>query len=267
MKNIFKAAIIIFISFATYSIQAYECRDAVVLVHGNTTSPSSWDNTYEKLLDMGYDESEIFLPDWGSKWCASCNNHYGTEEDPVIEALEDAVEASCTGKIDVVGHSMGVTLAAKEIVELDIADKVDTFVGIAGAWKGLWSCGVYPYNVWSSTCGADGLSISSPLLDSLADANVGSKVYSVKSYIDEIVCSTGICLVNGEHSSRIPNEIATFTYPFGHFGLQTLTAQKQIELITTAPTENMDDADTEEESIEDEELMTEEEYELYGVYW
>ncbi|THB67280.1 MAG: hypothetical protein D6B27_04945, partial [Gammaproteobacteria bacterium] len=77
MKNIFKAAIIIFISFATYSIQAYECRDAVVLVHGNTTSPSSWDNTYEKLLDMGYDESEIFLPDWGSKWCASCNNHYG----------------------------------------------------------------------------------------------------------------------------------------------------------------------------------------------
>lgn len=235
MKTIIKNTLsIVFIGLAAllpFTSNATECKDAVVLVHGNSGSPSDWSNTYQKLLDEGYSESEIFRPDWGSKWCPSCNNHSGYEEDPVIEALEDALEASCTGKIDVIGHSMGVTLAAKEIIELDMVEDVDTFVGIAGAWKGLWSCGVYPFNVWASTCGYDGLSISSPFLDSIENEKVADKSYSMKSYIDEIVCSTGVCLVNGKHSSQIPYEIESITYPYGHFGLQKFTADKQVELI------------------------------------
>ncbi len=227
IKVIF-ACITLLISISSF---AEECKDSVVLVHGNTGKPSDWDNTYQELINQGYYEDEIFTPDWGSKYCPSCNNHYGSEEYPVRDAIEAAINTSCTGKIDVISHSMGVTLSAQQILKLGAADKVDTFVGIAGAWKGLWSCGVYPFNVWSSTCGSYGLSIGSPLLDSLEEQQIAEKVYSIKSYMDEIVCGTGYCVVDGKHSSQIDNEIDSITYLYGHFGLQLYTADKQIELI------------------------------------
>lgn len=224
--------IIVMTSFLiSTSIFANTCKDAVVLVHGNTASPSSWDNTVNLLLSNGYTTNDIYRPDWGSKFCASCNNHNGSEEVPVRQAINQAINNSCTGQIDVIGHSMGATLAAQQISKLGVSANVDTFVGIAGAFRGLWSCGVYPFNVWTSTCGTYGLSVQSPFLDSLFGDPLGAKVYSIKSNIDQVVCSTGTCSVGGVHSSRIWNEDATFTFSLGHFGLQSDTTQTQINLI------------------------------------
>ncbi|WP_250462161.1 alpha/beta fold hydrolase [Microbulbifer litoralis] len=207
------------------------CVDNVVLVHGNTGYPSDWNNTYETLLDRGYQPGQVYRPSWGSKTCAACNNHSGSEETPVRSAINTAIAQSCTGRIDVIGHSMGVTLAAKAIVEEDRAGSVDAFVGIAGAYRGLWTCGAYPFNVITSTCGADGLSVSSPFLDWLYGKNIAARVYSIKSYADQIVCGTGTCLVYGIHSSRIPGETASYTYTYGHFGLQLYTADRQYSLL------------------------------------
>lgn len=207
------------------------CRDAVVLVHGNTGYPSDWANTYNYLRNKGYKTAEILRPNWGSKSCASCNNHSGSEKTSVRNALSDAIERSCTGKIDVIGHSMGVTLAAQQIIKLNISSKVDSFVGIAGAYRGLWSCGRYPYNVWNATCGKYGLSVSSPFLDWLAGKKIAKRVYSIKSWVDQIICSTGTCTVAGRHSSRIDGEAATYSYNYGHFGLQEYTYSKQFSLI------------------------------------
>ncbi|MBV1908485.1 MAG: hypothetical protein KUG78_04140 [Kangiellaceae bacterium] len=207
------------------------CRDNVVLVHGNTATVASWDPTVNLLLANGYSNSEISLPNWGSKTCAACNNHSGSEETPVRNAISNAIATSCTGQIDVIGHSMGATLAAQQIIKLQAQNSVDTFVGIAGAFGGLWSCGFYPYNVWSSTCGYHGLSVNSPLLNSLSGNTLGANVYSIKSWIDQVVCSTGTCYVYGKHSSRIDGENGTQTFSLGHFGLQSQTAQTQYNLI------------------------------------
>ncbi|WP_376690194.1 alpha/beta fold hydrolase [Wenzhouxiangella sp. EGI_FJ10409] len=212
-------------------VQAWACNDAVVLVHGNTGSPSDWDNTYSELLDAGYSAAEIQRPDWGSKSCAACNNHSGSEEDPVVDALVEALAVSCSGQIDVIGHSMGATLAAKQIADYGLAGQVDSFVGVAGAFRGLWTCGTYPWNVWSSTCGYWGLSVSSPFLDWLDGKTLGSRVYSIKSWTDQVVCATGTCTVGGRHSSRISGEDATYSFPYGHFGLQAYTASFQVDLI------------------------------------
>ncbi|MGB0513355.1 MAG: esterase/lipase family protein [Wenzhouxiangellaceae bacterium] len=209
---------------------ALACVDSVVLVHGNTGSPGDWDNTYVELRARGVPAGQIHRPSWGSS-CAACNDHNGSEELPVLNAIADALSSSCTGRIDVIGHSMGVTLAAKQIVENNLAGQVDAFVGVAGAWRGLWTCGVYPWNVWNSTCGYYGLSISSPLLDWLDGKNLGARVYSIKSWIDQIVCATGTCLVGGVHSSRISGEVATFTFSLGHFGLQSGTPITQVNLV------------------------------------
>ena len=207
------------------------CVDAVVLVHGNTASQSSWNNTYNYLRSKGYQAADIYRPNWGSKTCAACNDHNGSEETPVRNAIISALNNSCTGKIDVIGHSMGATLAAQQIDKLGVASQVDAFVGVAGAFLGLLSCGVYPFNVWNSTCGSAGLSVSSPFLDSIYGVRFGQRVYSIKSNIDQVVCSSGSCLVYGVHSSRIWGENATYTFALGHFGLQTDTAAQQYNLI------------------------------------
>ena len=207
------------------------CLDNVVLVHGNSATPSSWNNTYNYLLSQGYSASQIYRPAWGSTSCAACNDHNGSEETPVRTALSQALATSCTGKIDVIGHSMGATLAAQQISKLGISNKVDSFVGVAGAFRGLYSCGIYPANVLTSTCGVYGLSVASPFLDGLYGQRFGQRVYSIKSYSDQIVCSTGTCLVYGVHSSSIWQENASYTFVLGHFGLQTDTYTTQYQLI------------------------------------
>ncbi len=205
------------------------CRDAVVMVHGNGGAASDWHNTYNELLNRGYSAREIYQPEWGSV-CVACNNHYGSEEVPVANALLDAAAQSCSGKIDVIGHSMGVTLAIKEIIDLGLQNTVDDFVGIAGAVRGLHSCGYYPFNVYTSTCGYWGLSIGSPFLNSIQNKSFANKAYSLKSWSDQVVCLGG-CTVGGIHSSSLWGEQASYNYYLGHFGLQTATYKKQVDLI------------------------------------
>jgi triacylglycerol lipase len=224
-----KILLSLLLTFATQNVYA-ACVDSVVLVHGNTGTPSDWDNTYDLLKAKNYKDSEIFRPSWGGS-SASYNNHSGAEETPVNNAISSAIASSCTGKIDIIGHSMGVTLAAQQVIKLGKSNKVDAFVGVAGAYRGLWTCGAYPWNVWTPTCGASGLSVSSPFLDWLEGKTIASRVYSIKSWSDQIVCSSGTCRVGGIHSSQIDNENATYSYNLDHFGLQTYTAQKQYDLI------------------------------------
>lgn len=228
--RLLRLLMILFVCALSGAAQA-ACRDAVLLVHGNAGTPTQFDNTYVELRARGWREDEILRPAWGSRSCAACNDHAGSEEIPVRDALVEAIARSCTGKVDVIAHSMGVTLAAKQIVGYGLAGDVDAFVGIAGAWRGLWSCGSYPWNVATSTCGAQGLSVGSPLLASLASRPLAMRTYSIKSWIDQIVCYGGVCTVGGRHSSEIDGETATHTYATGHFGLLTDTAVLQVDLI------------------------------------
>ena len=217
------------LSFTAFATQA-ACLDNIVLVHGNTGYPSDWNNTVSTLKSRGYVDSQLYRPSWGSKTCAACNDHSSANTSPVKSSMQSALAASCTGKIDVIGHSMGVTLAMKAINELAYSGKVNSFVGIAGAQHGLNSCGVYPWNVWSTTCGSNGLSINSPLINSVRNKRYGAKMYSIKSYIDEIVCF-GSCYVYGSHTSNIDMQNATYDFALGHFGLKDYTTTTQANLL------------------------------------
>jgi triacylglycerol lipase len=89
---------------------------------------------------------------------------------------------------------------------------------------------VYPWNVWSTTCGSNGLSIDSPLIQSVKGKRYGTKMYSIKSWIDEIVCA-GSCYVWGSHTSNIDYQNATYDFALGHFGLKDYTTSTQANLI------------------------------------
>ncbi len=206
------------------------CHDTVVLVHGNTGSPADFQNTYNLLRQRGWSDAQIVAPAWGNALCAACNDHNGSEETPVRNAISNAIASSCSGHIDVIGHSMGVTLAMREIDKLDVSGKVDVFIGIAGAVHGLWSCGMYPFNVATSTCGYYGLSVHSPFLLGIAGHRFGTHMYSMKSWIDEINCYAS-CIVDGVHTSTIAGEDYSFDYPYGHYQLLWYTATDQVNLL------------------------------------
>jgi hypothetical protein len=55
-------------------------------------------------------------------------------------------------------------------------------------------------------------------------------MYSIKSWIDEVVCS-GSCLVWGSHTSNVDGQNATYDFALGHFGLQLYTTTTQANLI------------------------------------
>lgn len=207
------------------------CVDSVVLVHGNAGSPQDFANTVAELKRRGYGDAQIHVPSWGSRTCAACNDHYGQEETPVASALATARSHSCTGRVDVIAHSMGATLAAQQIGKLGMSASVDAFVGIAGAFRGLWSCGTYPFNVPTSTCAAWGLSVASPFLSTLSSQRFAARSYTLRSWSDQVVCATGVCTVGGVHSSVVPGQTAAVTLALGHFGLLTQTAVLQADLI------------------------------------
>lgn len=206
------------------------CLDNVVLVHGNTGSPSHWNSTVSTLKGRGYLATQLYLPNWGSKTNAGSNDHGATNTSVVKSSITAAYASSCTGKIDVIGHSMGVTLAMKAINELGYAGRINSFISVAGAQHGLNSCGVYPFNIQSATCGSNGLSIDSPLIQSVRGKRYGARMYSVKSWIDEIVC-IGSCYVYGWHTSNVDLQNASYDYALGHFGLVTYTTSRQADLI------------------------------------
>ena len=234
MKTLIHAAAVAVLCSAALlpaTAQAQACRDSVILVHGNTGQPSDWNATVAELKRRGYADAQILRPSWGSKVCAACNDHSGSEEVPVLNAFVDAIAASCSGRVDVIGHSMGATLAARVIHRNGLRPYVQSFVGVAGAFRGLWSCGRYPWNVATSTCGYWGLSVNSPFLNGIAGQRFGDRMHSIKSFSDQIVCATGVCTVGGVHSSQIAGENSSSTYVLGHFGLQTQTAVRQVDLI------------------------------------
>lgn len=225
LSGIFVAGIT---ALSAFSAQA-ACLDNIVLVHGNTGSPSNWNNTVSTLKSRGYVDSQIFRPSWGTS-SAGSNDHGAANTNPVKNSITSAYASSCTGKIDVIGHSMGVTLAMKAINELGYSGRVNTFVSVAGAQHGLNSCGVYPWNVQNATCGANGLSINSPLINSVRNKRYATKMYSIKSWMDEIVC-IGSCYVYGSHTSNVDMQNASYDYALGHFGLQAYTTSKQADLL------------------------------------
>ena len=153
--------------------------------------------------------------------------------------VEAVIEYTGAEKVNIIGHSMGVTIGRKVIkggsavdhsageynVGSSLKDKVKTFVGLAGANYGLTAC-------WTATsmptCNTkDGffpgaLSTSGPskFLNDL-NTNGGAEadnVYTIWSKYDDLILMQ--CVVWGKVTCRIPNqagEVEKTTPDWTHF--------------------------------------------------
>jgi len=174
------------------------------------------------------------------------NANTRTHDKETITYLRAFVEAvlAYTGaeKVDLISHSMGVTLGRRIVkggfiesdnfdVGVSLADKVDTFLGIAGANYGLVSC---QYSSFYDTCSKvngfyPGTSANTGLCTYLKELNddttkEGSYVVSALSTKDDLIMYGD--KVFGRYTSQWPTEedskIYT-TYKYGHIEMRDLT--------------------------------------------
>jgi hypothetical protein len=240
----------------------------VIFIHGNsdkaigtgTAGQTGWNASIEYFQSKGYKTSELYATTWGPANAALSSQQYHSKTYVMkIRKFIEAVKAY-TGatKVDIVAHSMGVTLARKAIlggyatdsleggqyyVGPSLTASVDTFVGIAGANRGLTSC--YQTGPSTPTCGSTnglypgywngvGVSGRSAYLDNLLATRgyEGTYRYAIHSTADEVIGYNG--LVYGEYTARIPGQTGEkvySAYPYGHFNSKDLTGSVQYSMV------------------------------------
>jgi triacylglycerol lipase len=239
----------------------------VIFIHGNadkavgtSVGQTGWTESVNYFTANGYKSSEVYAMTWGpSNALLSGQQYHSKEYLTRIRKFIEAVKAyTGASKVDIVGHSMGVTLARKAIKGGTASDLlaggnynlgtpityVDTFVGIAGANLGLTSC--YSSGGSTPTCantngfypgylvgffGPYGVSSFLTELNSNT-ALEGTYKYSIWSSVDEIV-QFG-CIVYGTNTCRIPNQTGEKSFssiPYGHFGVKDLTPAIQLNMV------------------------------------
>ncbi|HEX2835773.1 MAG TPA: lipase family protein [Thermoanaerobaculia bacterium] len=241
----------------------------VIFIHGNSDSAigtgaagsTGWRASIEYFKSQGYTSAELYATTWGPANAALSSQQYHSK--PYLTRLRAFVNAvkAYTGatKVDIVTHSMGETLGRKIIkggpgndslnggsynLGSALTSSVDTFVGIAGANRGLTTC--YLSGPSTPTCGSTNgfypgylvggfgpYGVSSFLVE-LANAShyEGTFVYSMWSSADEVIGYGTI--VYGTSTCRIPgqNGEKTFSsYPYGHFGVKDQTAYYQWRMV------------------------------------
>ena len=244
-------------------------RQPVIFIHGNSDSAigtgsssfTGWRASIEYFKSQGYTSAELYATTWGPANSLLASQQYHSKAYLTrLRAFVTAVKAY-TGatKVDIVTHSMGVTLMRKAIkggAGNDAADGgsynlgssltswVDTFVGIAGANRGLVAC--YQTGPVTPTCGSTNgfypgyliggfgpYGVSSYLVDLASSSHYeGSFVYTIWSSADEVIGYGTI--VYYESTCRIPgqNGEKTFSgYPYGHIGSKDQTAYYQLRMV------------------------------------
>jgi triacylglycerol lipase len=240
----------------------------VIFIHGNSdkaigtglVGQTGWNASIDYFVSKGYKTSELYATTWGPASAALSAYQYHSKTNVMkVRKFIEAVKAY-TGatKVDVITHSMGVTLARKAIlggyatdaleggqyyIGPSLTSSVDTFVGIAGANLGLTSC--YQTGGTTPTCAAtNGLypgswtlfgvaGRSSYLNDLLSSSGYeGSYRYTIWSTVDEIIGYGDV--VWYEYTSRLPGQTGEKVYssaPYGHFGSKDLTQSVQYNMV------------------------------------
>lgn len=237
-------------------------NEPVIFIHGNSdkafgseSGQTGWTQSINYFLANGYKQSEIYAITWGPANAALSAQQYHSR--PYIERIRAFVQAvkAYTGKskVDIVAHSMGVTLSRKAIkggvgsdllnggaysLGSSLTNSIDTFVGIAGANWGLANCVSLS---GLPTCGATNgffpgtyfgpIGLSGFLRDlNAATGYEGRHVYSIWSSADQVV-GFG-CIVWGRNTCKIPGQDGHKSFAsLGHFGTKDNTAYYQLRMV------------------------------------
>lgn len=235
----------------------------VVFIHGNSdivVGDTYWQTGFtesiEYFLAQGYSKGELYATTWGD---GNKDHDYTRIHDfDTLHRLRKFFEAvlAYTGaeKIDVITHSMGVTLGRKIIkggrlvgdeqgrsLGAPLNHHVDTFVGICGANLGLVNC--YSFADMLPTCNAvngyyPGTSDSSDMAAYMKDlqqdpTREGDNIFSIFSTADDLIGFGDV--VWGAYTSQFATQdgyVMKTSYEYGHIATRDLTKDQQYDLVT-----------------------------------
>ena len=217
-------------------------RQPVILVHGNSDTARGWGPVIRALQKDGYQDSEVYALTYGSgnPALSSLQHHSKDDLEDIRAFIEAVLEYTGAKKVDVMSHSLGVTLTRKALKGGDgcdgfngcydlgrpLTERVDAFIGIAGANQGL-----------STTRGfasflpvgnrISGLHPDSEFLEDLnADpTKEADRVYSIAGKYDQLLGR------DGPNTSPIPGEDGAVRGPWGHFGARAFSTQHQLRIL------------------------------------
>jgi pimeloyl-ACP methyl ester carboxylesterase len=235
-------------------------KDPVIFIHGNGDfaigTPgqefNGWVDSITYFMSQGYKESELYATTWGPANPMMVSQQYHSYD--YLNYLRNFVEAvinyTNATKIDVIAHSMGVTLGRKVIkggtgtdgqsynLGPSLASYVDTFLGLSGANYGLVAC---QYATLLPTCGTTngfypGYAAGVGLAPFLNDLNTnggreGDHVFAMLTTADDVILFGD--LVFGKYTSEFPTEDDVLIYNnMTHMDMKDLTTAEQLKAIT-----------------------------------
>ena len=123
-------------------------RTPVVLLHGNTESAEDWlrpasDGGPSAAARLGYLPCELFAVTWLPAQGRSqklLHVHDAAQADQVAGFLREVLAYTGARKLDLIGHSMGVTVGLHALDKAQLWGSVRRFVAIAGGLRGLDNC-------------------------------------------------------------------------------------------------------------------------------
>ncbi len=149
-------------------------KTPVVFIHGNGDRAINWDSpidgviedyprvvrsVYDELRHRGYNDCELFGVTYLSEFerkKPQDNFHRRAKYRVINDFVNSVLRYTGHKKVDLVAHSMGVSMAMAAIRAKNNWDNVRRFVNIAGAIRGLSAClAAGPANPLVLTCGAE----------------------------------------------------------------------------------------------------------------
>ncbi len=234
-------------------------KKVVIFIHGNSSrahgggsDSDGWFNTYEYLRQQGWNDSELYAVNYGYESASmSAYNDHRESFTNVIKSFINAVYAYTGQQVTIVAHSLGVTATRRAMADGNLYNKVETFIGIAGANHGLPTCG-YQYYTWyyhyypiTPTCSSSTgfhyppdymtwlVPDTAKFIGWLNNADNQMQGKSTRTYV---IYSTvdQICGVRADYTSKLAGQYKEKVYnttPYGHFGVKNLTASVQYQMI------------------------------------
>lgn len=245
----------------------------IIFIHGNSDSALSignpyqtgWSSSIEYFLSKNYTSAELYATTWGDRNIMETSSR--VHDCDTISRIRKFIEAvklyTRQSKVNIIAHSMGVTLGRGAIVGVDscfykstISGIIDTFIGISGANYGLCSCsnlnsyyfptcskvnGFWPGDFMEtclscetypipSNCSTNKIQYSEYLenLNNLGK-RPSSYVYSIWSLNDEVIGNNNY--VRGHSTSHISGSIDKILKDLSHMDSKDKTTDIQYNLI------------------------------------
>jgi predicted alpha/beta hydrolase family esterase len=226
-------------------------KQVVIFLHGNgskaqgnLSDADGWKNSYDHFRANGYKDGELYALNYPTENAAAYNDHNSTRIN-MVKNFINAVYAYTGKQVNVVAHSLGVTLARKAMKDGNLYSKVRTFVALCGANSGLLTCGYWLYGIYycvaTATCSRstglcwypygtdDGTFIRALKSSTYGDNQMSGKTtrtYVIKSMVDEIATPYATADLAGAYKTQTYSVV-----PYGHFGTKNYSASVQRQMV------------------------------------